>query len=97
MPNPMYMDNQKELIWTSWGILTHWLVQVHTYLSLMPETLFLAVNIIDHVLSVHVVSLAKLQLVGITSLFITYKVKEIISLSIIYFFNCTHQQNSNFA
>ena len=85
----MYMDSQKELTWTLWGILVHWLVQVHAYLSLMPETLFLAVNVIDHVLSAHVVSLAKLLLVGITSLFVTSKVEEVMSPPIILFLNCT--------
>ena len=89
MPNPMYMDSQKELTWTLQGILVHWLVQVHAYLGLMPETLFLAVNIIDCILSAHVVSLAKLPLVGITSLFITSKVEEVVSPPIVRFLNCT--------
>ena len=89
MPNPMYMDSQKELTWTLWGILVHWLIQVHAYLGLMSETLFLAVNIIDCVLSAHVVSLAKLPLVGITSLFIASKVEEVVSPPIVRFLNCT--------
>jgi len=46
MPNPLYMDSQKELVWTMRGILTDWLVQVRVRFHLMPETLFLAVNII---------------------------------------------------
>ena len=66
MPNPMYMDSQKELTWTLQGILVHWLIQVYAYLSLMPEMLFLTVNVIDHILSAHIVSLAKLPLVGDT-------------------------------
>ena len=85
----MYMDSQKELTWTMWGILIHWLIQVHAYLSLMPEMLFLAVNIIDHVLSARIVSLAKLPLVGITSLFIASKVEEVMSPPIVCFLNCT--------
>ena len=89
MPNPMYMDSQKELTWTLRGILVHWLAQVHAYPSLMPEMLFLAVNVIDRVLSAHIVSLAKLPLVGITSLFIASKVKEVMSPPIICFLNCT--------
>ena len=55
----------------------------------MPEMLFLAVNVIDHILSARIISLAKLQLVGITSLIITSKVKEIMSPPIICFLNCT--------
>ena len=89
MPNPMYMDSQKELTWTLRGVLVHWLVQVHAYLGLMPETLFLAVNVIDRVLSARVVSLAKLPLVGITSLFIASKVEEVMSPPIVRFLNCT--------
>ena len=89
MPNPMYMDSQKEFTWTLQGILIHWLIQVHAYLGLMPEMLFLTVNVVDHVLSAHVVSLAELQLVGITSIFIASKVEEIVSPSIIHFLNCT--------
>lgn len=76
MPNPTYIDNQIEFTWTMHGILTDWLGNIHSHLGLMPETLFLAVNIFNHILSVHTVSLAKLQLVGITSLFIMSKVEE---------------------
>ena len=54
----------------------------------MPETLYLCINIIDRFLSVRVVSLAKLQLVGITCLFITTKVEEIVSPSISHFLYC---------
>jgi hypothetical protein len=54
----------------------------------MPETLYLCINIIDRFLSVRVVSLAKLQLVGITCLFITAKVEEIVSPSISHFLYC---------
>ena len=41
------MDNQKELQWKMRGILVDWLIEVHTKFRLLPETLFLAVNIID--------------------------------------------------
>jgi len=62
------------------GILLDWLVQVHGRFQLLPETLFLCMNIIDRFLSAQVVSLAKLQLVGITYLFISSKVEEIVEL-----------------
>jgi G2/mitotic-specific cyclin 1/2 len=88
MPNPLYMDSQKELAWTMRGILTDWLVQVHVRFRLMPETLFLCINIIDRFLSARVVSLAKLQLVGITCLFIASKVEEIVSPSVSHFLYC---------
>ncbi|EGO18777.1 hypothetical protein SERLADRAFT_374878 [Serpula lacrymans var. lacrymans S7.9] len=61
MPNPNYMESQKELAWKMRGILTDWLVQVHVRFRLLPETLFLCVNLIDRFLSARVVSLAKLE------------------------------------
>jgi G2/mitotic-specific cyclin 2 len=70
------------------GILTDWLVQVHVRFRLMPETLFLCINIIDRFLSARVVSLAKLQLVGITCLFVASKVEEIVSPSVSHFLYC---------
>lgn len=79
MPNPNYMEDQKDLAWTMRGILTDWLVQVHTRFRMLPETLFLAINIIDRFLSNRMVSLAKLQLVGVTCLFIAAKVEEILT------------------
>jgi G2/mitotic-specific cyclin 2 len=85
MPNPNYMESQKELAWKMRGILTDWLVQVHVRFRLLPETLFLCVNIIDRFLSSRVVSLAKLQLVGITCLFIASKFEEIVSPGVSHF------------
>ena len=88
LPNPDYMSSQKELAWSMPGILLDWLIQVHARLCLLPETFFLCVNIIDRFLSVRVVSLAKLQLVGITCLFISSKVEEIVAPSVSYFLHC---------
>jgi hypothetical protein len=76
------MENQKDLAWKMRGILNDWLIEVHTQFRLLPETLFLAINIIDRFLSVRVVSLAKLQLVGITCLFMSCKFEEIMSPSV---------------
>jgi len=81
MPNPNYMEMQKDLAWKMRGILTDWLIQVHSRFRLLPETLFLCVNTIDRFLSARVVSLIKLQLVGITCMFIAAEVEEIISPS----------------
>jgi hypothetical protein len=62
--------------------------KVHARFRLLPETLFLCVNIIDRFLSPRVVSLAKLQLVGITCLFVASKVEEIVAPSVLHFFHC---------
>lgn len=85
MPNPNYMESQKELAWKMRGILTDWLVQVHVRFRLLPETLFLTINIIDRFLSARVVSLAKLQLVGVTCLFIAAKTEEIVAPGVGHF------------
>lgn len=82
MPNPNYMDDQKELAWKMRGILIDWMIEVHQKFRLLPETLFLAVNIIDRFLSHRVVSLIKFQLVGVTALFIAAKYEEIVAPSI---------------
>ena len=79
MPNPNYMDDQADLEWKMRGILIDWLIEVHTRFHLLPETLFLAVNIIDRFLSTKVVQLARLQLVGVTAMFIASKYEEVLS------------------
>ncbi|KAI9782693.1 MAG: G2/mitotic-specific cyclin [Geoglossum umbratile] len=79
MPNPSYMDDQAELEWKMRGILIDWLVEVHTRFHLLPETLFLTVNIIDRFLSTKVVQLSRLQLVGVTAMFIASKYEEVLS------------------
>jgi G2/mitotic-specific cyclin 2 len=78
-PNPDYMDHQDDLEWKMRGILVDWLIEVHTRFRLLPETLFLAVNIVDRFLSQKVVPLDKLQLVGITAMFIASKYEEVLS------------------
>lgn len=77
LPNAHYMDNQHEIQWSMRSVLMDWLVQVHHRFNLLPETLFLCVNYIDRFLSCKVVSLAKLQLVGATAIFIAAKYEEI--------------------
>lgn len=79
VPNPQYMSHQDELEWKTRGILVDWLIEVHTRFHLLPETLFLAVNIIDRFLSEKVVQLDRLQLVGITAMFIASKYEEVLS------------------
>ncbi|KAK3805009.1 MAG: cyclin-like protein [Benniella sp.] len=82
MPDPNYMSSQKELAWRMRGVLIDWLAEVHYKFKLLPETLFLAVNLIDRFLSLRAVSMAKLQLVGVTSLFIAAKYEEVIAPSV---------------
>ncbi|CAD6503813.1 BgTH12-05558 [Blumeria graminis f. sp. triticale] len=78
-PNAQYMDYQEDLEWKMRGILVDWLIEVHTRFHLLPETLFLAVNIIDRFLSSKAVQLDRLQLVGVTAMFIASKYEEVLS------------------
>ena len=82
MPDPNYMDNQGEIQWHQRTTLVDWLVQIHAYYHLIPETLWIAINIIDRFLSKRVVSLVKLQLVGVTAMFIASKYEEIMAPSV---------------
>jgi G2/mitotic-specific cyclin 1/2 len=79
MPNHRYMEQQSHIDWRMRGILVDWLVEVHTRFKLLPETLFLAVNIIDRFLSRKVVQVEKLQLVGVSAMFLAAKYEEVIS------------------
>lgn len=84
-PNPDYMDHQEDLEWKMRGILIDWLIEVHTRFHLLPETLFLAVNIIDRFLSSKVVQLDRLQLVGVTGMLIASKYEEVLSPNVANF------------
>ncbi|KAJ7136033.1 cyclin-like protein [Mycena epipterygia] len=88
MPNPNYMASQTELAWKMRGVLNDWLIQLHVRFRLLSETLFLCVNIIDRFLSARVVSLAKLQLVGVTCMFIAAKFEEVVAPSVTQFLEC---------
>jgi len=59
------------------SILIDWLVDVHLKFKLLPETLFITVNIIDRFLEKQRVSKSRLQLVGVTALFVASKYEEI--------------------
>lgn len=72
-----YMDSQPEINSKMRGILVNWLIEVHNKFELMPESLYLTVNIVDRFLSVETVLRRELQLVGITAMLIACKYEEI--------------------
>lgn len=76
------MDSQTEIEWDMRTTLIDWLLQVHMRYHMMPETLWIAVNIIDRFLSKRVVSLVKFQLVGVTAMFVAAKYEEIMAPSV---------------
>ncbi|CAO3589260.1 unnamed protein product [Absidia cylindrospora] len=77
--DPGYISIQHEVTWRMRDVLIDWVIEVHYIFQLLPETLFLTVNIIDRFLSRRDVSMGKLQLVGIASLFVATKFEETIS------------------
>ncbi|KAI0064750.1 hypothetical protein BV25DRAFT_1799666 [Artomyces pyxidatus] len=81
MPSPDYMSGQNEISWGMRQTLVDWLLQVHLRYHMLPETLWIAVNIVDRFLTQRVVSLVKLQLVGVTAMFIASKYEEILAPS----------------
>lgn len=58
-------------------ILIDWLVEVHNKFELLPETLYLTIDLVDRYLSTKVVSRKELQLVGISSMLLACKYEEI--------------------
>ncbi|KAJ9146619.1 hypothetical protein P3X46_028858 [Hevea brasiliensis] len=72
-----YMHLQPDINAKMRSILVDWLVEVHRKFELMPETLYLTINIIDRFLAVKVVPRRELQLVGISSMLIACKYEEI--------------------
>lgn len=82
MPSSNYIESQSEITWQHRSMLIDWLINVHTKFRLVPETLFLAVNIIDRMLSLRHIGISKLQLVGCTAVFIAAKYEEVLCPSI---------------
>lgn len=76
------MANQRDINWHLRGVLVDWLIDVHAKFRLLPETLFLTLNIIDRFLSVRTISLSKLQLVGVTAMFVAAKYEEVLCPSV---------------
>lgn len=74
---PLFMESQSHINERMRSILVDWLVEVHLKFKLVPETLYLTVNLIDRYLERKEVSRPKLQLVGVTSLLIASKYEEI--------------------
>jgi hypothetical protein len=74
---PVFMESQPHINERMRSILVDWLVEVHLKFKLVPETLYLTVNIIDRYLERKEVSRPKLQLIGVTSLLIASKYEEI--------------------
>ena len=78
LPKDNYMETiQNDITERMRLILLDWLIDVHLKFKLLPETLFLTINILDRYLSKRDINRKYLQLLGICSLFIACKYEEI--------------------
>ena len=72
-----YMVNQPNINEKMRTILMDWMVEVHLKFKMVPETLYLTVNLIDRYLQRKTVRRSKLQLVGVACLMLASKYEEI--------------------
>ena len=75
--NPEYMSKQNDINNRMRAILIDWLIDVHLKYKLVPQTMYIAVNLIDRYLEKNQTKRSKLQLVGVTAMFIACKYEEI--------------------
>ena len=75
--DPNYMSNQSDINHRMRAILIDWLIDVHLKYKLVPQTMYITVNLIDRYLEKNETTRAKLQLVGVTAMFIACKYEEI--------------------
>ena len=74
------MSKQTHIDAASREVLVDWLVEIHDFFHLMPETLYLAVNLVDRFLEKEQATRSKLQLIGATALFMASKYEEMYPL-----------------
>ncbi|XP_011026521.1 PREDICTED: cyclin-A2-2-like isoform X2 [Populus euphratica] len=77
-PSIDYMEKlQHDISPSMRGILIDWLVEVSEEYTLVPDTLYLTVNLIDRFLSQNYIEKQRLQLLGVTCMLIASKYEEI--------------------
>lgn len=77
-PSTIYMETLQEDVTPNMrGILIDWLVEVSEEYKLVPDTLYLTVNLIDRFLSQNFIEKQRLQLLGVTCMLIASKYEEI--------------------
>lgn len=72
-----YMEAQPELNDNIRAILVDWLMEVHLKFKLVPETLFLTVNLLDRFCSSRQVQKSQVQLAGVACMMLAAKYEEI--------------------
>lgn len=76
MANVELIDLQPELKWYMRPYLIDFLIEIHSQYRLRPETLFLAINIVDRYVSKRIVYKKHYQLVGCAALWIASKFED---------------------
>ncbi|XP_064487201.1 G2/mitotic-specific cyclin-B-like [Ornithodoros turicata] len=77
---PNFLGNKREIKANMRSILVNWLVQVHAKFNLLQETLYLTIAVLDRYLqAAENISRSKLQLIGVTAMFIAAKYEEMYS------------------
>ncbi|KAK0198683.1 cyclin-like protein [Armillaria mellea] len=76
MSSTQSMDQQPEIRWHMRPCLVDFLVEVHFSFRLRPETLYLALNIVDRYVSRRIVYIKHYQLVGCAALWIAAKFED---------------------
>ncbi|KAJ3165028.1 G2/mitotic-specific cyclin [Irineochytrium annulatum] len=77
MVDPFYMDAQGAHGWDMRCKLVNYVAEIHEVLKMKPETLFLAINLLDRFCAQRRVSLEKYQLAGLTAFFVACKYEEV--------------------
>lgn len=72
-----YMKIQHQINDIMRAVVINWLIEVHLKFELLPETLFLSVNLIDRYLNLKEIEKTELQLLGVSALLIASKYEEI--------------------
>lgn len=72
-----YMNNQPDINSKMRSILVDWLVDVHLKFELLPQTLHVAISLLDRYLQSTKITRTQLQLTGIACLMIASKIEEV--------------------
>lgn len=78
LPTSDYIMRHPDLTWHSRSLLNNWLVEVHWRFKFHPETLYLAINVLDRYMTLTPtpVTRSRLQAVGTGALIIASKYEE---------------------
>ena len=71
------MRNQLDINENVRAILVDWIIAVHLKFKLLPETLYLTINLIDRYFGQFAIKKGDVQLVGVAALLIATKYEEI--------------------